>query len=476
MHSPLPCQPDGTLELSFIGYTYCPDVCPTTLADLRSVYPALKKIAPTSQVVFIRRSSRDDSARLKSYTASFRAPESARRRQHLTVPSFPSGPQSGAGLFHREGDARDYLGSTTRLHRADQPEGKLVATFRPKVAPVAPLLMRGHAGHGGRLRAYRAAGWRVRARTMLIPAWLMDPPPPPQGRLRPGPAWCSPTSPIPLLGLVDTWVIGHLARPTFGGVSVQATFLINLCCSGCLASCACPPQAGPPPGLRVQPMPKGSLTPWRGPLGLAIGLGMALLLLLLLFLPGHHCPRWRLFRRGQTHAGQYGVLGAGLSAPAALCNLVSHGVVAPAAGCTQSHAAADPGQSLSTWCWMPGSAGIGLAGERGGPHLPLLADYSSFQGGFSGEPASALTSDPGVAQRLQRGVPVAGPAAAARPEPGYFLYPCALCLQLCFVFMTLQGPGWGCGGGRQCGVLLNFLMLDFLRAADGFCLCGGSLW
>ena len=45
---------------------------PTTLADLRSVYPALKKIAPTSQVVFISADpQRDDSARLKSYTAFF---------------------------------------------------------------------------------------------------------------------------------------------------------------------------------------------------------------------------------------------------------------------------------------------------------------------------------------------------------------------------------------------------------------------
>ena len=56
MHSLYPCQPDGTLSFLFIGYTYCcPDVCPTTLADLRSVYPALKKIAPLARWYSSRR-------------------------------------------------------------------------------------------------------------------------------------------------------------------------------------------------------------------------------------------------------------------------------------------------------------------------------------------------------------------------------------------------------------------------------------
>ena len=45
-----PANLTGHWSFLFIGYTYCPDVCPTTLADLRSVYPALKKISLLQQL------------------------------------------------------------------------------------------------------------------------------------------------------------------------------------------------------------------------------------------------------------------------------------------------------------------------------------------------------------------------------------------------------------------------------------------
>ena len=62
---------------------------------------------------------------------------------------------------------------------------------------------------------------------MLIPAWLKDP-----RRHRAVFALALPmvfsNVTTPLLGLVDTWVIGHLGQAWFlGGVSVGATF-INL--------------------------------------------------------------------------------------------------------------------------------------------------------------------------------------------------------------------------------------------------------
>ena len=68
----VPASLTGHWTFLFVGYTFCPDICPTTLADLRSVYPELKKIAPSSQVVFISADpQRDDVARLKTYTAFF---------------------------------------------------------------------------------------------------------------------------------------------------------------------------------------------------------------------------------------------------------------------------------------------------------------------------------------------------------------------------------------------------------------------
>ena len=46
---------NGRWSLLFLGYTYCPDICPTTMASLGRVYPELKKIGSDNavQVVFV---------------------------------------------------------------------------------------------------------------------------------------------------------------------------------------------------------------------------------------------------------------------------------------------------------------------------------------------------------------------------------------------------------------------------------------
>ncbi|MCC6261805.1 MAG: SCO family protein [Anaerolineales bacterium] len=43
----------GKVVILFFGYTYCPDVCPTTLADLKLVTEDLKEKADQTQVIFI---------------------------------------------------------------------------------------------------------------------------------------------------------------------------------------------------------------------------------------------------------------------------------------------------------------------------------------------------------------------------------------------------------------------------------------
>ena len=59
--------------LIFLGYTHCPDVCPTTLAKLANTYPKLKDAGIDNiQVLFVSVDpKRDDAARLKEYTAYF---------------------------------------------------------------------------------------------------------------------------------------------------------------------------------------------------------------------------------------------------------------------------------------------------------------------------------------------------------------------------------------------------------------------
>ncbi|MCH1929951.1 SCO family protein [Shewanella sp. A25] len=63
----------GKWSLFFIGYTFCPDVCPTTLNRLAAAYPELSKIAPL-QVVFLSVDpKRDTPDKLLTYVNYFNA-------------------------------------------------------------------------------------------------------------------------------------------------------------------------------------------------------------------------------------------------------------------------------------------------------------------------------------------------------------------------------------------------------------------
>ncbi len=62
----------GKVVAVFFGYTHCPDVCPTTLADLAQVKKELGKQAKNFQVLFITVDpERDTPARLRDYIQGF---------------------------------------------------------------------------------------------------------------------------------------------------------------------------------------------------------------------------------------------------------------------------------------------------------------------------------------------------------------------------------------------------------------------
>lgn len=68
---------EGVTLVTF-GYTHCPDVCPTILADLRAMLLRLGPQAPRVQVVFVTLDpKRDTAATLREYLSSF-APEEGR--------------------------------------------------------------------------------------------------------------------------------------------------------------------------------------------------------------------------------------------------------------------------------------------------------------------------------------------------------------------------------------------------------------
>jgi protein SCO1/2 len=62
----------GRITMLYFGYTHCPDVCPTTLANLAEVLDKMGPRAAQIHVLFVTVDpSRDTLAQMKSYAASF---------------------------------------------------------------------------------------------------------------------------------------------------------------------------------------------------------------------------------------------------------------------------------------------------------------------------------------------------------------------------------------------------------------------
>jgi protein SCO1/2 len=67
-----PSDFEGQVVVLFFGYTFCPDVCPTTLADLAGAMRLLGDEADDVQVVFVSVDpARDTPERLAEYVSSF---------------------------------------------------------------------------------------------------------------------------------------------------------------------------------------------------------------------------------------------------------------------------------------------------------------------------------------------------------------------------------------------------------------------
>lgn len=62
---------EGEPSLVFFGYTHCPDVCPTTLADMSKMLDALGKDKKAQGVFITVDPERDTSAVLKDYLSNF---------------------------------------------------------------------------------------------------------------------------------------------------------------------------------------------------------------------------------------------------------------------------------------------------------------------------------------------------------------------------------------------------------------------
>ncbi|EWH08700.1 electron transport protein SCO1/SenC [Catenovulum agarivorans DS-2] len=120
----------GKWTLFFMGYTHCPDICPTTLMDLNRVYPELAKLAEPVEVVLVTADPKRDTAeRLKQYINFFNPDFKAIRADHAQL--FPFSRQLNLVYALAESDKSDYLVNHSASIALTNPKGALQAIIKP---------------------------------------------------------------------------------------------------------------------------------------------------------------------------------------------------------------------------------------------------------------------------------------------------------------------------------------------------------
>lgn len=127
----------GHWTLVFLGYTFCPDICPTTMAALNSVYPQLTAI-PTDkplQVLFISVDpNRDSTERLAEYVKYFNPAFIAATGEHKVL--FPLARSMGMMYAIAEStDNPNYLVDHSASVVVVNPQAQVIGRFKPVLTP-----------------------------------------------------------------------------------------------------------------------------------------------------------------------------------------------------------------------------------------------------------------------------------------------------------------------------------------------------
>jgi protein SCO1/2 len=128
----------GKWSLVFFGYTYCPDICPTTLSTLSGVAKRLQddpQGLDDVQVVFVSVDpQRDTPEVIEDYLKYFNEAFRGVTGEQEDIDSLAR--QFGAGYVHEpETAAGQYLVSHTSSIFLVDPRGRLVAAFSPPHDP-----------------------------------------------------------------------------------------------------------------------------------------------------------------------------------------------------------------------------------------------------------------------------------------------------------------------------------------------------
>lgn len=123
--------------LTFVGYTFCPDVCPTTLAELKRIYPKITAIESEFPIKVLFLSvdpKRDTQERLNEYIEFFNPAFFAATAEHSEL--FPL--VRSMGMAYSMVDSTDkpnYLVDHSASVVLVNPEGNVVGRFKPDHQP-----------------------------------------------------------------------------------------------------------------------------------------------------------------------------------------------------------------------------------------------------------------------------------------------------------------------------------------------------
>jgi protein SCO1/2 len=119
---------NGRWSFVFFGYTYCPDVCPTTMAALAEFYRQLpESVRKDTQIILVSVDpERDNPVHLQEYASAFNPNFKGITGAHSQLDSFAR--QFGA-VFYQVGEGDDYLVDHTAKIFLINPRGQRHAFF-----------------------------------------------------------------------------------------------------------------------------------------------------------------------------------------------------------------------------------------------------------------------------------------------------------------------------------------------------------
>ncbi|GLP95950.1 SCO family protein [Paraferrimonas sedimenticola] len=120
----------GKWSLLFAGYTFCPDICPTTLLQLKRAHQQVG-LQDQLQVVLVSVDpKRDTQQKLKQYMDYFNPEFVAVRGEHPQL--YPLTQQLGLVYAMNGDDPEDYQVDHSAAVALINPQGQLVALLKPK--------------------------------------------------------------------------------------------------------------------------------------------------------------------------------------------------------------------------------------------------------------------------------------------------------------------------------------------------------